>query len=730
MSGVPPGYNPSDSVLQGGTNAQIVPVMGGGGSGTAPENQSLLSGGNDAVIHPVSGGARGAMKKRSQRVAASSARASPRSAASPPPVSALPPRPPSGPPAVDAPTQPTVDAPTQPPEAAPTQPTVDDNMEFEQLIANPTGDSEANPKPATKLKKSPMFDITGPTTQPLPATRISPRSLPSQISKSLKNAYITRQKTLWNRLTGGAAAQYLTLATCPDNQKLQKDNDLNADEIGYDRLVVFIPTTTRRIVVLPPVRGDTAVFVKCLEAIQPLTNSKNTVCIFSAPFLGYDPAANKGIFAKFLEMKTTPQFAGRIFAVPDHRFSNYVAGCTIDPAYENGEENSSPLLNMLEPTYLILYSPDADFQGKSGILFSGGAVIGLPMGKPGTTSVSEILATPDERPPPSLAISPADPLQEDTAATTQLSLFKVRGVSETMSIFTIKPIGEKYSQTILSALPDNFIEATDLKDLPDTIATVPLTVGNGYYRIRDPGAPGVYDDWLQQRFTPDEATLLNDMHLRPSLVAGLFKDEIDPYDGSKKAWQETLADFLRNIIDSKCFTDSTLLTKRECEQGRNFLNRIYEYILLNTASILEMSELDQEQLNDQLTDAADTAQALLRIAELKAARAAEQARSAAVAVQKKDDIEKSSRSAVRDGKIEKPNDNNLNATGGIYDLNIYYPDPIKYTEDSTLGTFTPNARIRIQYDDAGNKLDIDAVIETLKKEYQNEDFEKMPSQGI
>ena len=49
MSGVPPGYNPSDSLLTGGTTP-INAVMGGGGS------DSLLTGGESAVIQGVQGG--------------------------------------------------------------------------------------------------------------------------------------------------------------------------------------------------------------------------------------------------------------------------------------------------------------------------------------------------------------------------------------------------------------------------------------------------------------------------------------------------------------------------------------------------------------------------------------------------------------------------------------------------------------------------------------------------
>jgi hypothetical protein len=53
MSAPPPGYNPSESLLQGG-NASIHGVMGGGGMGDP--NESLLSGGDSANITPLQGG--------------------------------------------------------------------------------------------------------------------------------------------------------------------------------------------------------------------------------------------------------------------------------------------------------------------------------------------------------------------------------------------------------------------------------------------------------------------------------------------------------------------------------------------------------------------------------------------------------------------------------------------------------------------------------------------------
>lgn len=56
MSDQPPGYNSSESLLQGG-NATIHPVMGGGGQ------ESLLHGGNSANIIPLKGGRRNMRSK-------------------------------------------------------------------------------------------------------------------------------------------------------------------------------------------------------------------------------------------------------------------------------------------------------------------------------------------------------------------------------------------------------------------------------------------------------------------------------------------------------------------------------------------------------------------------------------------------------------------------------------------------------------------------------------------
>lgn len=66
MDAPPPNYNPNESLLNGGTDAAIMKVMGGGGLGGDlngyNETQSLLNGGLDAVIEKIEGGGIGDIK--------------------------------------------------------------------------------------------------------------------------------------------------------------------------------------------------------------------------------------------------------------------------------------------------------------------------------------------------------------------------------------------------------------------------------------------------------------------------------------------------------------------------------------------------------------------------------------------------------------------------------------------------------------------------------------------
>jgi hypothetical protein len=72
-------------------------------------------------------------------------------------------------------------------------------------------------------------------------------------------------------------------------------------------------------------------------------------------------------------------------------------------------------------------------------------------------------------------------------------------------------------------------------------------------------------EWKQGVFTPSEAKLLCLLHLSPSLLQELFKDE---------KWNE-VSGFLESMSESRCYEDSTLLLQRECDKARSFLRSIY-----------------------------------------------------------------------------------------------------------------------------------------------------------
>jgi len=72
-------------------------------------------------------------------------------------------------------------------------------------------------------------------------------------------------------------------------------------------------------------------------------------------------------------------------------------------------------------------------------------------------------------------------------------------------------------------------------------------------------------EWKQGIFTPSEAKLLCLLHLSPSLLQELFKDE---------KWNE-VSDFLASMSESRCYEDSTLLLQRECDKARKFLRTVY-----------------------------------------------------------------------------------------------------------------------------------------------------------
>jgi hypothetical protein len=85
----------------------------------------------------------------------------------------------------------------------------------------------------------------------------------------------------------------------------------------------------------------------------------------------------------------------------------------------------------------------------------------------------------------------------------------------------------------------------------------------------------VFDNWAHGIFTKEEADFLNSLNITPFILGLLFNDT--------ESWKMKLANFLKNLVESRCFDDATILAKGECQDTRSFLNSVYNYFFIHAA---------------------------------------------------------------------------------------------------------------------------------------------------
>jgi hypothetical protein len=138
------------------------------------------------------------------------------------------------------------------------------------------------------------------------------------------------------------------------------------------------------------------------------------------------------------------------------------------------------------------------------------------------------------------------------------------------------------------------------------IIVVPLV--DKKFRIRQP-VPTVIKNWEAAQFTEDEQEFLGTLNLNLDLLKDVFEADAgimgeDPDDYSKKK----LAEFMAAMATSKCFTDTALMTYRECEVPRKFMEKVYNYYLLHDDRVSGLSEEALEEQRQQLQLRAATAE--------------------------------------------------------------------------------------------------------------------------
>ena len=564
--GPPPGYNPGQSVLQGGT-ATIHPVMGGGGLGGSYENQSLLSGGEGAQIHAVQGGGAEADAENGYGYGEEYGE--------------------------------------------------EDNEGGNEGGNEGDNESEGNTQEGgARIPKKPVVSENVSLDY---VTDIDAQNeiMTNALAKfnELLHAYIVRQQsTFWrrhNRINAADAStpRILKNSGCPNAGTLGPTSERG--EGGYDRLAIVLPKSTTTVYVFPPVKGGVNQFKECMTIFEATKGISGNVYLFAAPFFGMNVNApeasieqNKQIFATFLALKK--EFP-HMYILTEVTAKNKLIGSCL------GGKNEEPVASLLEPTYVIyphihiIEEPNAVNPTEmirrniGGIIFSAAAANEVLLS---ASNIPSRLSSPAEyvRKGGNGAVAfPPNPIVEDMKinAMYDFSLqYRYIGEADAKGLTVISP-GEvqrvtiqtptesRVSAAILGMSQDLFLGSDDEELRLSGVKYSRVPLGPQIYSFRVPGdGNGVMEDWENQLFTKDEAAFLNDLNMRKSIVEAAFKGVNDGVPSTPKR----LARFLQNMVFGKCFSDERMLTRAECQESRDFVQRILQYFITHDERIARLSK--------------------------------------------------------------------------------------------------------------------------------------------
>jgi len=421
------------------------------------------------------------------------------------------------------------------------------------------------------------------------------------------NTYIVSQKSLWKRHSANGIERGSAITMKPDSCSSVK-YDAGSGENGVggsDRLGLILPKTTSKIILLPPCRGNQFAYTKCINYMAPLEGDPNTVFIFTPPFYSTMPGGavnNLKIFDHYATMKKrmndSPELAS-VYILSEYTQNALFNACTI-------MGDSSTPFTLLEPTYIIFpYTVHLDNTAVSGIIFSAAARDEVILPKSGVDSNLGLIgaiqngvtgghAWPTNN-------SKNDPLIDKVKIPYRRYRFlSKRGGDDVLDLtseyktFTISQVGDTAATAVSAAAPavtgEEKFQASEIIFLTGVSYTsVPL--GSNEYSLRHPRTPEVVEDWKNLVFTEDEAEFLNDLNLRPKILADIYAStpEID--------WKSELAKNMATIVRSKCFNDPRLVLHSDCQVSNNFIQKILDYYVKNDERItsLEFDEVEAEK---------------------------------------------------------------------------------------------------------------------------------------
>ena len=628
MSVQPPGYNPDDSLLQGGT-ANITPLMGGGGFIEGNPNESMLDGGNSANIVPLKGGRRTKRKKSLRRASRRKSKRKSRThrGGEPPSMQtykdtldktfelkretmeSLQPGESSflnvlG--KVADTVQTDVPSVTPPTESEKRKQISDSILQAQRAAVEAEGkrqEEEAQKAIQASTVLQPMtvdnsavkayedmmksLDNTvlkgggSLTTGTFNSTTNTLPNLSGQLDTYRKDyrAYMNRMP--WYRTRKDSQREYSAKLNRNQVCAIQRDLPGDLPVQTADRLAIFLPNTVDTIYVFQPVNGDPTILQSSIDIIQKTKG--DTIFLFSPPF--FNPAGdNKNILANFLDLKL--KHPEKIFMLTEHTNNNIKVGCAIT------EENES-LIHMYEPTYVIYpykCNIEENSDNKMGVVFSAGAKNEplCPKSKNSNYySIGEYLTIGNRG--DWLVFPPNN--EEDFYISNNYYTYKFlndgKDIKEDYKIFNLKNDDDAQNPEML--LNYNKFQESSKASENDILPTKVVADGTIFF-LRTPKdiivnkAVQPYMDWLQGIFVKSEADYLNALNLRPDMLESIFGNR----------WKAELADFLHYLTTTKCFDDVRALSKADCNRTSDFVEKVYEYFLLHDERIRSMDDDETE----------------------------------------------------------------------------------------------------------------------------------------
>ena len=410
MSSPPPGYNPETSQLQGGTDAPIAKVMGGGGGAPEGHNetQSLLQGGTDAPIVKMSGGgpkenaaadkaeaeadaaeriAAEAERKASAAVAAESTHEGDITAvetenliriaretkarAEAARLAATKARRLAG--ARKVPVTPPPPSPSPSPSPLPSPPGIlatgrkrdGDRVTFGSEVKTENGPGKRG---VAKTIQTEVYKLTL-SDEDAEEIREFVRTF-SMDEEGVLDKYQELVKSFKASSQAKIARYHRTSRT--QTATIPTASDLDTEALPH-KIVEVLPTTTSNIIIIPPINGNHERFLRSLEflsennIIDENERIDHAVIIFMAPFFGEtELPVNQRLFYSFLHIKHVNP--NSVFALRDTD-TDRMRHIGVD-LYKDIDEGTSDnyLLNYLNPSYIIF--PKKISNAYEGIIFS------------------------------------------------------------------------------------------------------------------------------------------------------------------------------------------------------------------------------------------------------------------------------------------------------------------------------------------------------------------------